>query len=252
MKNKILIVEDELLIANHIKLILEKIECDCYIGISSVAEAKILISQIDFNLVIIDVTLTDDFDGTYLGEYLLKKDTVPYIYITGSTDLITIERIKQTRPHGVIIKPFKNIDIVSSVSIVLNNFIYKKIDVLRSSDNPYVDRSPFIIKKTIEYVSKNIMHKIDVSILANIANWSEQHYIREFNKYMGTTPYQYILEMKIEKSKILLIETNISTTNIAYDLGFSSYSNFCNAFKKITGKSPNKFKREIDIYKMLD
>lgn len=252
MKNKILIVEDELLIANHLKMILEQIECDSYIGITSVNEAKKIISQIDFNLVIIDVNLSNDIDGIHLGEYLLKNDTLPFIYITGSNDLMTIERIKQTRPYGIIIKPFKNIDIISTVSIVLNNFIYKKIDILRTSDNPYLDKTPFIIKKTIEYVSENIMEKIEISILAKIANWSEQHYIREFTKYVGTTPYQYVLEKKIEKSKVLLRETNISTTNIAFDLGFSSYSNFCNAFKKITGKSPNKYRNEIDIYKILN
>lgn len=50
----------------------------------------------------------------------------------------------------------------------------------------------------------------------------------------------------------MMIETNNSTANIAYDLGFSSYSNFSIAFKKITGKTPNAFIHEVNISKILE
>jgi AraC-like DNA-binding protein/CheY-like chemotaxis protein len=251
MKQKILIIEDELIIANHLRVILENKGFDCSIGIRSVKEAREAINNIDFNLVLIDVKLINGLDGTYIGKELLKKDIIPYVYITGSNDLTTINKIKETRPHGIIIKPFKNIDIITTVELVLSNFKYKKIDVVRNLTNPFVKENPFIIKEVTEYINENICEKIEISTLAKIAKWSEQHFIREFTKHMERTPYQYILHQKIEKAKVILAETNKSITYIAYDLGFSSYSNFCVAFKKETGITPIDFKNKIKIKKHL-
>jgi len=249
MKKKILIIEDELIIANHLRIILESNGYNCLIGITSVEQARTEINRNDFSLILIDVNLKSGLDGTNLGKDLLKNDTVPYIYITGSNDLTTIYKIKETRPHGIIIKPFKNIDIISTVEIVLNNFKYKKIDITRSSANPFLDENPYIIKRVIEYISENISEKIEISTLAKIANWTEQHFIRVFTKHLKHTPYQYVLQQKIEKSKILLKETNISIGNIAFDLGFNSYSNFSVAFKKETGKTPNTYRNEMKAKK---
>lgn len=202
MKN-ILIVEDELIIANHLKSILKKIGYNCIIGISSVEEAKETIKQVqdDFCLVLIDVKLKQGIDGVNLGKYLLIKDTIPYIYITGCNSLATIDKIKETRPHGIIIKPFKNMDVISTVEIVLNNFKYRKIDVIRNSANPFQNERPFMIKKIVDYISENISDKIEISTLAQMANWSKQHLIQVFTNHIGCTPYQYILKKKIEKAK---------------------------------------------------
>lgn len=58
-----------------------------------------------------------------------------------------------------------------------------------------------------------------------------------FTKYVGETPYQYILKRKVKKAEAILAETNQPINEIAFDLGFHSYSNFCIAFKKM---NPNQ------------
>ena len=63
-----------------------------------------------------------------------------------------------------------------------------------------------------------------------------------FTQQMYITPYQYILERKIEHAKILIQQQKITITDIAFKMGFSSYVNFCNAFKKITSKTPSNFR----------
>ena len=60
---------------------------------------------------------------------------------------------------------------------------------------------------------------------------------------MKVTPYQYILQRKIEKAKILMTESNKLLTHIAMDLSFSSYSNFCNVFKRLTGYTPDNYRK---------
>jgi AraC-like DNA-binding protein len=194
--------------------------------------------------VLIDINLSNNSDGVELGNYLLKEDTLPFVYITSFSDNVMLDRIKDTRPHGIIIKPFKTIDIKSTVSIVLSNYKHKYIDVLRNKSVMVADEAPYILKNVIEYINTNIDNKIEIQELSNLTKWSLHHFIKTFTKYINQTPYQYILKKKMDKAKAIICETDMSLNDIASDLGFSSYSNFCNAFKRETGKTP-------DIYRKL-
>jgi AraC-like DNA-binding protein/CheY-like chemotaxis protein len=243
IRPKILIVEDELLIAKDISIILEKEGYETVIGVTTVEEAISKIENEEFKLVLIDINLSNNSDGVDLGIYLLKKDTLPFIYITSHSDNVTIDRIKDTRPHGIIIKPFKSIDIKSTVSVVLSNYKHKYIDVLRNDNEMEVDEVPYILKNVIEYINTNIDKKLEIQELSNLTKWSHHHFIKTFTKYVNQTPYQYILKKKMDKAKAIISESDISLTDIASDLGFSSYSNFCNAFKKETGKTPDIFRK---------
>lgn len=243
IKPKILIVEDELLIAKDLSIILEKEGYLTRFGITNVNDAIQAIVEDDFVLVLIDVNLSNNSDGVELGNYLLKKDTIPFIYITSHSDNVTLDRIKDTRPHGIIIKPFKAIDVKSTVSIVLSNFKHKHIDVFRNEEEQKVDEVPFILKNVIQYINDHITEKIEIQQLTEMTKWSHHHFIRTFTKYINQTPYQYILKKKIEKAKAIICESNTSLAIIAIELGFASYSNFCNAFKKETGKTPETFRK---------
>lgn len=247
---KILIVEDELIIAKDISVILEEEGYETRIGITSVQHAISLLQEEKFNLVLIDINLHQNSDGVDIGLYLLQKDTTPFIYITSHSDHLTLDRIKDSRPHGIIVKPFKPVDIKSAVAVVLSNYKFRNIDVNRTNQ-VLTDEVPFILKKSIQYIQENIQEKIEVRQLSELSKWSHQHFIKNFNKYMGCTPYQYILKKKIEKAQTLIVETEYSLTAIAADFGFDSYSNFFKAFKKETGYTPDFYRKLHKIEKRL-
>lgn len=247
IRPKILIIEDELLIAKDISIILENEGYETLIGITTAEEAIETLETQLFSLVLIDINLSKDSDGVTLGSYLLKKDTTPFIYITSHSDNVTLDRIKNTRPHGIIIKPFKPIDIKSTVSVVLTNYKFKKIDVLRLENAASDNEVPYILKNIIEYINTNIDKKIEIHELTVMTKWSHHHFIRTFTKYINQTPYQYILSKKIEKAKAIIVESDISLALIANELGFSNYSNFCNAFKKETGSTPEMYRKTFFI-----
>ena len=246
MRPKILVVEDEIIIAHDIKGILND-DYDVIINIKTVEEAISIIEQEHLDLVLLDINLKADKEGTVLGEYLLKKDTIPFIYITSYSDKTTLDKVKNTRPYGFIVKPFKSSDLQTTVYLAMNSFIHRKIDCLRAEDEILSD-VPFRIKETINYINDHICEKIEISVLADITKWKVHHYIRVFTKHMSLTPYQYILNRKIEKSKALLADEQVSINSIAFEIGFLSYSNFCNAFKRITGTTPEAY-RNLEILK---
>jgi len=245
INSTIVIVEDELIIAMDLKRILTLEGYNVIINFKNFnfAEAIKEIEKYNPILVIIDINLNQiEYDGITIAQHLLIKDLVPFIFITGLSDKEIVERVKLTRPHGIIIKPFKSIDIICSVAVVINNYKYKKNDVLRQ-DNKIVNDIPFILKPAIKYIEDHIEQRIDIRILAELTNWNYMHFIRMFSLYMSVTPYQYILQQKIERAKFLMTETDQLLTHIAFDLSFSSYSNFVNVFKRITGSTPDAFRK---------
>ncbi len=248
MKQKILVVEDEIIISYDIKGILES-DYDVIINIKTVEEAMERIEKEDFDLVLLDINLKTDKDGTHLGKYLLHKDTIPFIYLTSYSDKATLDNVKDTRPYGFLVKPFKANDLQSIVFLALNNFKHRNIDVLRSNVE-IIDDIPYRIKNTINYINNHLYEKIELSTLASITNWKEHHFIRVFTKLIGVTPYQYILARKIEKAKILLMDDSMPITSISFELGFQSHSNFINAFKKITNTTPEAFRNLVRINKI--
>ncbi|MFV5685689.1 response regulator transcription factor [Flavobacterium sp. GB2R13] len=241
MKPTIIIVEDSLIIAMDIRSILEQEGYNVISNVVSVEQAILLIEKTPPDLVLIDINLKREKDGVNLGHYLLKKGGIPYVYITSCSDKFTLERVKETYPQGFIVKPFKKIDILTTVSLALNNFKQNNIEATKTSD--IIDLEvPYILKGIVSYIEDNINEKITISDLSLRSRWKEQHFIRVFTNYIGETPYQFILSKKIAMAKKMIIETDIPVIEIGFELGFQSHANFCNAFKKITSKTPTNFR----------
>jgi AraC-like DNA-binding protein len=243
MKKKILVVEDEFIIALDIKNILEADGFEVITNIDNVSDAIIAIEAQQPQLVLIDINLNGIKDGVDLGHYLLTKDEVPYLYLTSNADSVSLDRAKATRPQGYIVKPFKPIDLKATVAIVLNNFVHKKIDTTRLTGD--LTNTTFKIKEVIKYINQNLSEKIELDQLVALTPWKKQHFIAVFNEQVGKTPYQYILERKIEHSKTLVQQNNLTLTDIAFELGFTTYVNFSKAFKKIENCTPEQFRARI-------
>lgn len=242
MKLTIIVVEDDFVIALDIRGILEEAGFSVITNIVSVEQAILCVEENKPDLVLIDINLKKDKDGVNLGHYLLKKGGIPYIYISSYSDNFTLERVKETRPFGFIVKPFKKADVTTTVSLVLNQFELNTRAISQSNTTAN-NEIPYILKDSVDYIMDHINDKINIYDLSLRSRWKHQHFIRVFTNYIGETPYQFILLKKIDKAKKLICETNISISEISFELGFQSYGNFCNAFKKITGKTPNVYRK---------
>ena len=252
-KPLIFVVEDENIIALDLKEILEKEDFSVITEFNSVEHVIELIKELNPVLVILDVNLKMDKDGIDIGNFLLDYEKIPYLFVTSYSDSITVNRIKATRPFGFIKKPFNEIDNITNVNIVINNYHYRNVDVNRKekTDEIIKDEIPFIIKKTIQYINCHINETIEIDELVKLTRWEKHHFSRMFNKYVGMTPYQYILNQKIDYSKSLLIETNKQIIDIAFELGFNSHSNFSIRFKKISGYTPEDYRKIHNVKKWL-
>lgn len=116
MKQKILIVEDLFIEANDLEIMLVKAGYQVTGIANSVTSALQQIEQQKPNLVLVDIFLKGDRTGIDLAEILQEKD-IPFIYISANSNHEVLMAAKATRPHGFIVKPFREKDLIVTLEI---------------------------------------------------------------------------------------------------------------------------------------
>lgn len=122
MKARILIVEDEALIAEDIKFNLEKLGHTVTGIVMNGDRALDAIANPNFDLVLLDINIKGSLSGIDLAKIIREKYHIPYIYLTASSDDYTLDRAKATLPYGYIVKPFNEFDLKVNIDVALHKF----------------------------------------------------------------------------------------------------------------------------------
>lgn len=119
-KGLILIVEDEMLIAEHISRILTSAAYTT-VCVTNVEAAITIIENQHPLMVLTDIMLLGDQTGIDLGTILHQKHRIPFVYITSYSGSDIINKVKATRPNAYLVKPFKKEDLLVAVDLALYN-----------------------------------------------------------------------------------------------------------------------------------
>ncbi|MBV7269725.1 LytR/AlgR family response regulator transcription factor [Winogradskyella luteola] len=123
------IIEDEPLIAETIKAILEN-ENHSVTGISFRGKDAIFdVEQLKPDLVLVDIMLKGDVDGVQIVKHLKQKIDIPFIYLTSLSDEKTLERVKATNPSGFIVKPFNEHTLTANIELAYHKHQTLKFDI---------------------------------------------------------------------------------------------------------------------------
>ncbi len=132
--DKILIVEDELIVARDLRKTLEKAGYKV-IGVSRTAEKALsMIQEIRPSLVLVDIFLKGDLTGIDLASRLNEED-IPFIYLSANSNQSVLEAAKSTHPYGFIVKPFRARDLLVSIDIAKYRYEHNK-ELNRRSQAP--------------------------------------------------------------------------------------------------------------------
>ncbi|MBN2486678.1 MAG: response regulator [Bacteroidales bacterium] len=123
---KILVIEDELLIAEDIKLQLEELGYRVTGTASSFNEAQELAVAETPDLALVDIMISGNKDGIETAGYLKKHFEIPIIFLTSLADKATVDRAKQVNPDGYLVKPFNTNDLYTTIEIAFSNHAIKK------------------------------------------------------------------------------------------------------------------------------
>ena len=117
--------------------------------------------------------------------------------------------------------------------------------IIRKEKKQASDKQVVFINKLNELINANLDDSsFSVEILAEELHISRVQLYRKTKAVLGITISDYIQNIRLEKSKLLLSENrDLSIADIAYSVGFSSPNYFSTAFKNKFGKTPNEFKK---------
>ena len=98
------------------------------------------------------------------------------------------------------------------------------------------------VLQVLEYINEHLEQDIKLADLAALLSMSQFHFSHQFKQAIGTTPYQYLLQQRVERAKQLLKNSDRSITDIALMCGFNSHSHLSKQFRQLAGMTPKDYR----------
>jgi transcriptional regulator GlxA family with amidase domain len=106
------------------------------------------------------------------------------------------------------------------------------------------DKAAQLMKEAMLLLRARVEERISMETVATTLHVSYAWFRKTFRQYTGMPPRQYFIQLKIEKARLLLNDTNRSVKEIAYDLNFDYPNHFSKLFKAKTGLSPEQYRKK--------
>lgn len=121
--------------------------------------------------------------------------------------------------------------------------------LLVKSSNFNISRGdvPEAIQKVIVYMENHYTEDISLDKMAEMISTSKYHFSKEFKRYTGFSPHDYLIRMRIDQAKILLKTTSMPANKVAHSVGIHDINNFNYLFKKKVGKTPIQYRKSPDV-----
>lgn len=133
--------------------------------------------------------------------------------------------VRNTKPLGVIVQKSLKIEkVINMAEQYPKIYLYKRIVQAKL------------------FIDSHYANKIDLDNISDEACFSKFHFIRLFKSIYGRTPYQYLIQVRIENAKCFL-RLNYAVSDACFLVGFESLTSFTGLFKKCEGKTPSEYQR---------
>lgn len=229
-KFKILIVEDERLVAKDIAARLNQNGYDI-VGIADSFETAItLFNEYLPDLVLLDINIKGDKNGIDIATQINNTLPTPFIFVTAQTDADTLEKAKNTFPSAYLVKPFTTAHLSVSIDLALHNFAFQK-------KNSEVNELPEDCDETF-YTKQNFMFVKDGNCYVKI-NQNEVSVIESEGNYIKIyTP---------EKNYLIRCTISNAVEKMKQSYIIRVHRSFCVNVNKVTKFSENEITIENRI-----
>ncbi|MCK5443745.1 MAG: response regulator [Maribacter sp.] len=157
---RILIVEDNVIIADDMQSMLEEIGYEIVDNVIVYEQAVKVLESEQVDLVLIDIILASDKTGIDLGKHIRDNYDIPFIFVTSNSDRATVENAKTVKPNGYLVKPFEQQDLYTSIEIALSNFTYSASKSGESNRQEDVPMSNSVLKDSIFVKKQHLYYRI--------------------------------------------------------------------------------------------
>lgn len=148
----ILIVEDNVLIADDMQMMLEDMGYMIAANVTSYEKAVEALANNAIDLALLDIQLATEKTGIDIGRHIREKYSIPFVFVTSNSDKDTINKAKDVKPNGYLVKPFEEKDLFTTIEITMSNF--------QDADPDSKGTGNKILKNSIFIKEGHLYHKI--------------------------------------------------------------------------------------------
>jgi DNA-binding LytR/AlgR family response regulator len=217
---KILIVEDESLVAMDMTDMLRRIGYDVLPAAYSYEEAVAHLDGSNPDLVLLDIQLGGEKTGLDLAKLISEKYRKPFIFITSHSDKATVSKAASLRPNGYLVKPFGQEDLFTSIEVALAGFSPEVKPEQKDQQNWLISDSVFV-KTDTRFVKLSVA---DIQYLESDGNYINivtdrmKHIVRSsFSDFMINLPSEQF--MQVHKSYAVHLQKIESLTHTEVRIG---------------------------------
>lgn len=209
IKPKILISEDEVIIAEDLAASLEDLGYTTC-AIDSGQDTIDRIRETKPDLVLLDINLGGNNDGVDIGSRIRQEFNIPFIYLTAYADRATIDRAKKTEPDGFLVKPFDEKSLRSAIEIAL----YKHGNG-QQKDEKQINGAQIASKEqevATDYIFVKVKHRI-IKVPYSEIIWVEAY---DNYSFIVTTDQKYLVSSTLKDMEHKLPSQNFVRVHRSY------------------------------------
>ena len=197
------------------------------------------------NSILSDVPALEAIVPVFSSAFHITPDVSKELYILSRKSILDIYSEYYSKSSLADVKIY--IYLIKMLTAVREYQLTQAADIFANDATGRDDTRKFGM--VMKYINQNYMYEIPLEKIASIAGYSKYHFSRIFKKYNHVSYIQYINSKRIKAAERLLIDPNLSVTEVAMRAGFASLTTFNRAFKKAKNCTPTEFKT---LYKISD
>jgi AraC-like DNA-binding protein len=183
------------------------------------------------------------FKGTYADDLMKKVFSPDNPFITAGLNNNLLKLFHELLEHVQQASGGYH-QVIAGITLQMLGLIHSTAhhtEISASNTSQLIEKAKFLFREALQEPDKieNILRKLPVS-------YSKLR--KDFKAHTGLSPNQYQLNLRLDKSKELLVNTSLSISEIAYQTGFESLSYMCKIFKKKTGVSPKLYREQFNLH----
>lgn len=192
-----------------------------------------------------DITILDSLMPVFGTSVHITPEMDKELYVVARKNILDIYADYYSNSAVADVRIYMNL---LNILIAVRKYQLKRSAVLTISADISSDDS-IKLSYVMKYINQNFTEDLSLDRLAEIAGYSKYHFSRIFKKYNGVSFVQYISTKRIKMAEKLLVDPELSITEVAMRSGFASLTTFNRTFKMVKNCTPSEFKR---LYKISD
>ncbi|MGN0160613.1 MAG: helix-turn-helix domain-containing protein [Lachnospiraceae bacterium] len=239
----VLLVDDEIMIREGFKRLFDWEAHDCEV-VGEAADGMAALTQIDTllpDIVIMDINIPIMNGLKVIQLSRIKHPEIAFVIVSGYDDFSYCREALRLQITDYILKPVNYEEFGSCIDNLKISLFERRV----SSEAETEKQEERVITGITRYLQEHLSEEISLAILSEKFHLNPQYISQLFKSEIGVGFLAYLTNIRMEKSKKLLLSTSLSIAEVAEQSGYEDYRVFTKVFKKSEGITPSQFRRDF-------